>query len=142
MSRLQQLMFDLSAAAQSDDDALLGMPGAFYTDAEFFAHERNTVLWHGWHCLGRTDEIPIAGDFFTVQLLDEPLLVVRGDDDVVRVLSNICRHRGMPLAEGRGSSKRFVCSYHAWTYGRDGQLLRAARMNNSRLDVKNCPSRP
>ena len=138
MSRLQQLMSDLSAAASSPDEALLGMPGAFYTDAEFFAHERNTVLWYGWHCLGRVDEIPSPGDFFTVQLLDEPLLVVRGDDDVVRVLSNICRHRGMPLAEGRGSSKRFICSYHAWTYGRDGQLLRAARMNNSRLDVKNC----
>jgi phenylpropionate dioxygenase-like ring-hydroxylating dioxygenase large terminal subunit len=96
------------------------------------------VLAKGWHCLGRADEIPAPGDFFTLQLLDEPLVVVRGDDARIRVLSNVCRHRGMPLAEGRGSIKRFVCSYHAWTYGRDGALLRAARMENAGFDAAGC----
>ena len=116
----------------------MGMPGAFYTSPEQFTWEKKTVLQHGWHCLGRMDEVPEPGDFFTVQLLDEPLIVVRGDDDVIRVLANVCRHRGMPLAEGSGNTKRFICSYHAWMYGRDGALLRATRMENKGFDAANC----
>lgn len=119
-------------------DRPMGMPGAFYTSQAQFEHEAATVLRCGWHCLGRTDEIPESGDFFTVKLLNEPLIVVRSDDDEVRVLANVCRHRGMPLAEGRGNVKRFVCSYHAWTYGRDGALLRAPGMENAGFDFKSC----
>jgi len=53
-------------------------------------------------------------------------------------MANVCRHRGMPLAEGRGNSKRFICSYHAWTYDRSGALLRAPRMENTGFDPKTC----
>ncbi len=128
----------LQTTASLPPDRPESMPGNFYTDPDYFAWEKETVLNDGWHCLGRIDEIPNPGDFFTIQLLNEPLLVVRGDDNQVRVLSNVCRHRGMPIAEGEGNSARFVCSYHAWTYGRDGALLRAARMKNAGFDQKNC----
>ncbi|MEM1074800.1 MAG: aromatic ring-hydroxylating dioxygenase subunit alpha [Pseudomonadota bacterium] len=114
------------------------MPGAFYTSQAQFEHEARTVLRHGWHCLGREDELPEPGDFFTVRLLQEPLLLVRGNDQSIRALANVCRHRGMPLAEGRGNAKRFICSYHAWTYDRDGALLRAPRMENAGFDAKQC----
>ncbi|MBE1283545.1 MAG: Rieske 2Fe-2S domain-containing protein [Rhodobacteraceae bacterium] len=114
------------------------MPGRFYTDPDYFDWEVQTVLKQGWHSLGRADEIPEPGDYFTVQLFKEPLIVVRGDDNQIRVLANVCRHRGMPLTEGKGKVKRFVCSYHAWAYGRDGALLRAARMDNAGFDAKSC----
>ncbi len=114
------------------------MPGEFYTSQAWFEHEAATVLRDGWHCLGRVDEIPEPGDFFTARLLNEPLIVVRADDSEIRVLANVCRHRGMPLAEGAGNARRFVCTYHAWAYGRDGALLRAARMQNEGFDQKNC----
>ena len=128
----------LRALRKQPEDAPMGMPGAFYTDAAQFEHEASTVLRRNWHCLGRVDEIPNGGDFFTVQLLDEPILVVRGDDEVIRAFANVCRHRGMPLAEGSGSAKRFVCAYHAWTYGHDGALLRAPRMENAGLKAEDC----
>ncbi|MFK7838523.1 MAG: SRPBCC family protein [Sulfitobacter sp.] len=114
------------------------LPGAFYTSQERFDREAETVLRRGWHCLGRMDEIPDTGDFFTVQLLNEPLIVVRQADGNIAVLANVCRHRGMPLAEGSGNTKRFVCSYHAWAYDLDGGLMRAARMKNAGFDAKNC----
>lgn len=128
----------LRTVAGLPPDRAHGMPGAFYTDPDWFARECRGVLRSGWHCLGRADEVPEPGDYFAIQLLNEPLLVVRGDDGAVRVLSNICRHRGLPLAEGRGSAKRFVCAYHAWTYGRDGALLRAPRMENAGFDAATC----
>jgi len=135
MSVLQAKLQQLAALPA---DRPMTMPGAFYTSQDQFDHEARAVLRTGWHCLGREDEIPQAGDFFTAQLLNEPLLIVRGDDSTVRVMANVCRHRGMPLAEGRGNSKRFICSYHAWTYDRSGALLRAPRMENTGFDPKTC----
>jgi len=130
-ARLQEL-----AALPADRPK--SMPGAFYTSQEHFEHEAATVLRYGWHCLGRADEIPEPGDFFTSNLLNEPLIAVRGDDFEVRVLANVCRHRGMQLADGQGNVKRFVCPYHAWAYSRDGSLTRATRMDNADFDAANC----
>ncbi len=114
------------------------LPGRFYTDPDYFQYEVETFLSREWHCLGRVDEIPNPGDYFTARLFAEALLVVRGDDGQVRVLSNVCRHRGMLLAEGSGSTRRFVCSYHAWSYDRSGQLSAAPRMQEKGVGAKTC----
>lgn len=119
-------------------DSPMTLPGSFYTTPDQFAHEAASVLRNGWHCVGRIDEVPEPGDFFTVQILNEPMIIVRDADMNVLALANVCRHRGMPLAEGSGSAKRFVCSYHAWAYGLDGALLRAPRMKNAGFDPKTC----
>ncbi len=135
---MMHLQDTLQSIASLPADRPMTMPGAFYTCPAQFEHEARTVLRQNWHCLGRVDEVPEPGDYFTAQLLDEPLLVVRGDDGEIRVLANVCRHRGMPLAEGRGNVKRFICSYHAWMYARDGALLRAPRMENAGFDASTC----
>ncbi len=134
---------ELQRIAALPSDAPQGLPGQFYTDPAFFDYECQTILRQGWHCLGRADEIPEEGDYFTTQILNEPLIVVRSGG-VIRVLSNVCRHRGMPVAEGAGTAKRFICSYHAWTYALDGELKRAARMKNASFDMAKCglPSFP
>lgn len=135
MTNIQETLQSLAALP---DDRPMGMPGAFYTCPKQFEWECKNVLKHGWHCLGRVDEIPNQGDFLTAHILTEPILVVRGDDDKIRAFANVCRHRGMPLVSGSGNAQRFVCSYHAWTYGKDGSLLRAARMENAGFDIANC----
>ncbi len=132
------LSSELQRVAALPDDRPMSLPGSFFTDDDWFEYERSTLLRRAWHCLGREDEIPNPGDFFELTLLDEPLLVVRGDDETVRILANVCRHRGMPLTEGHGNAKRFVCSYHAWAYGLDGSLIRAARMRNAGFDSTRC----
>ncbi len=114
------------------------LPGRFYTDPDYFRHEVDTFLSKEWHCLGRADEVPNPGDYFVTQLFEEPLLVVRGDDGAVRAMSNLCRHRGMPLVEGTGSTRRFVCPYHAWTYGRSGELMNAPRMRDKGVTADTC----
>lgn len=134
---IEHLRTTLSSLAARPEDAPYGPPGAVYTDPNLFRWECKTLLHHGWHCLGRADEIPNIGDFFTLQVLDEPLLVTRSEEGVL-VLSNTCRHRGMIVAEGQGNAKRHVCRYHAWSYGPDGGLLSAPRMRNAGFDAKNC----
>ncbi len=66
--------------------------------------------------------LPEAGSYIARVAAGTPLLVVRGDDGVVRAFRNACRHRGMALKEGSGCAKSFVCPYHAWTYSLDGAL--------------------
>ena len=115
------------------DSAPLSLPPKAYTDPGFLALEVESLFRRQWLCLGRVDEIPAPGDFFTLNLLDEPLLVVRGDDDGIRVLANVCRHRNMIVASGSGNARRFVCPYHAWSYHRDGTLDRAPNATPDQL---------
>ncbi len=67
-----------------------------------------------------------AGSFVARKAAGTPILVVRGQDGQVRAFVNVCRHRGMPVAEGSGCRKSFVCPYHSWTYALDGTLKNIA----------------
>ena len=106
------------------------MPGAFYTSQALLDVERDQLFKREWICVGRVEEIAKPGDYMTFDILEEPVLIMRGDDGQVRALSNVCRHRGMPIAAGRGSGKRISCPYHAWTYDTRGRLIGAPHMND------------
>lgn len=107
----------------------MAMPGPFYTDPEMLAREEETIFRKEWVCLGHAGEVAKPGDYFTTELVGEPLLVVRGRDGVVRVLSNVCRHRGNLVAEGKGNARLFACAYHGWSYKDDGALVAAPLMD-------------
>jgi choline monooxygenase len=129
----------LAELGDMDPSQAMTLPPACYTSKDFLELEKKEIFRKEWICLGRVDEIPKSGDYFTTELVDEPLLVVRGKDGNVRVLSNVCRHRSSVIAEGDGNTKNFVCPYHAWTYATDGQLLRAPYMDQVKgFDVKGC----
>ena len=66
--------------------------------------------------------LPDKGSYIARKAAGTPLLVVRGDDGKVRAFINACRHRGMQVATGNGCARSFVCPYHAWTYGLEGEL--------------------
>ena len=112
-----------------------GLPPAFYTDESLLALETEQLFQKQWHCLGRADEIPETGDYFTIDLMQEPLLIVRSSSEDISVYSNVCRHRGMPVASGCGNTKKFRCPYHAWTYGLDGALRSAPLVPKEQLDA-------
>jgi len=136
-SKLGFLRKSLADIAICPPEAPRGLLGQHYVNDAYFSHEKETVLRQRWHCIGRSDELPDKGDYLTVTLLDEPIIVVNTKDGF-KALSNLCRHRGMPLAKGRGNTKLFVCSYHAWSYQISGELQRAPRMENAGFDPKSC----
>lgn len=69
-------------------------------------------------------DLPTTGEYLTTDVADVPVILVRGEDGVVRCYLNACRHRGGRVASGAGRTGRaFVCPYHAWTYDLDGRLL-------------------
>lgn len=101
----------------------------FYTSADFHELEKERLFRKEWICIGHVGEIPNPGDYFTTELVDEQLIVSRTAAGKVHVLSNVCRHRGNLVAEGKGNRRSFVCGYHAWTYDLDGALKTAPLMS-------------
>lgn len=104
------------------------MPATFYTHQSMLDAEITDVFLPGWICLCRADEIPEPGDYKTYEFFDEPLVVVRQKDLSIRVLSNVCRHRGSVIMQGSGNTQRFNCPYHQWSYSLDGSLAGAPLM--------------
>lgn len=129
----------LDRVAQTDARDGFTMPGSFYTSDELLQLEREQLFRRKWICLGREEEIPKVGDYLATDLVGEPVILVRSAKDRVKALSNVCRHRAMPLVSGSGNAKRFTCSYHAWTYDLDGALVRAAGVDDRHADfIRDC----
>ncbi len=127
---------DLSRSALSELRATVAvpferahaMPKSVYTSPEFLALEQQHIFAAEWLCAGRAEALPNPGDYLTMQIAGEPVIVLRGHDGQMRALSNVCRHRMSTLLEGRGSVRSIVCPYHAWTYNLDGALRGAPAM--------------
>jgi glycine betaine monooxygenase A len=101
------------------------LPGPFYLDQEVFDLDVAAVFATHWIFVATEAEVPEPGDFVTVEIGPYSVIIVR-EDDGVRALHNVCRHRGARvLLEPRGSVGNLVCGYHQWTYSTDGSLLHA-----------------
>ena len=123
------------------DDLLARQPAdcslaqAFYGDADIFARDVERVLTRHWLCAGHASQAARPGDYFLVDMAAESVIVIRGEDGVLRGFANVCRHRGSRICSAPAGHVSFlVCPYHAWTYGLDGGL-RAARHMARDFDV-------
>jgi len=105
------------------------LPSRFYNDASVLPAENRSIFARTWQLAGHEDAVRERGRFFTTTVADEPLLIVRGDDGELRVLSNVCRHRAGPVAKGAGQRASLQCGYHGWTYALDGSLRTAPEMD-------------
>jgi choline monooxygenase len=104
------------------------LPAKLYTKSNVFDDEKERIFACSWQVVGHKDQVANTGDYFTTELVGEPLLIVRGNDGKLRGFYNVCRHRAGPPAEGCGSRKVFRCGYHGWTYGLDGGLISATEI--------------
>ncbi|MGB3502227.1 MAG: aromatic ring-hydroxylating dioxygenase subunit alpha [Mesorhizobium sp.] len=115
---------------------------AFYLDPDFFRVDMEQIWYKDWLFVGHDCEIPNAGNYFTVQVGDYAVVIVRGNDGEIRALHNSCRHRGSKVClEHRGSAAKLVCPYHQWTYDLDGKLLFARQMGDD-FDASKFPMKP
>jgi len=104
------------------------MPKSVYTSADFLALEERHIFAAEWLCAGRADALAEPGDYLTMEIAGEPVIVLRDRDGALRAMSNVCRHRMSTLLTGRGNARAIVCPYHAWTYNLDGSLRGAPAM--------------
>ncbi len=116
-----------------------GLPAWTYHSEEFYRLEKEELFRRHWQLICHVSDVPEPGSYLTLDIIDERVLVVRGDDGEVRAFHNQCRHRGSRVvANTSGKCKgAIVCPFHGWVYQLDGSLRGAARPETfPRMDRK------
>lgn len=99
-------------------------PARWYTDPLFLQAEEDQIFRKTWQLVGSTDSLKEPGDYFTLEIAGEPILVTLASNRQIVALSNVCRHHAATLMpESCGHAKRFQCLYHGWTYDLAGNLI-------------------
>lgn len=120
-------------------DSAFTLPPHSYTNNETYRAEQEKIFRTSWVPIGRVEQLPEVGSFITADLLGQPIIIVRGADQNIRVLANVCLHRAAKLVEGEGKQLKFTCPYHAWSYDTKGQLVAAPMMEEAKnFDTRNC----
>ena len=97
-----------------------------YTDRAIYEYERHEIFAREWQCVGFTDQVRTAGDYFTETVAGWPVFVHRSSDGDLRAFHNVCPHRAGPIVlDGSGSQSNLVCRYHGWAFDQRGALLNA-----------------
>ena len=109
------------------------LPRWCFTSEEFYKSEIDRIFLRNWIFVGRADQAANPGDYFTIEIAGEPLIIMRDAGGTLHALANSCQHRGARLLAGQGNrGMHFSCPYHGWTYGIDGSLISAPAMNTTR----------
>ncbi len=120
---------DTTLAGLADDLAAgWTLPASWYSDPAVLAREQERIFGRSWQYAGRTAEVAEPGDFFASYAGHVPVAVARDEDGSLNGFVNVCRHRGHEVVAGRGNRRSLQCPYHAWTYGLDGCLRSAPRL--------------
>ena len=99
------------------------IPSSWYTDKDFYELELKTVFSRSWQLAGRLDQVAEPGQYVTSDIAGEPVVIVRGNDGVLRGFFNVCRHHAAAvMTEPEGKAAQLRCPYHGWTYSLEGEL--------------------
>jgi Rieske 2Fe-2S family protein len=101
------------------------LPGWMYTSEEIYALEIERIFMKSWLCVGRVEEYENPGDYHAMRIAGEPVLICRNQNGKLNAFNNVCKHRGVEVAQGQGNINEFTCPYHGWLYGLDGKLIGA-----------------
>jgi choline monooxygenase len=104
-------------------DDVLEIPADVYTSRARHDDELEVLFHDHPQLLCLSGAVPEAGDYLAVDIAGTPVLVTRGKDGRVRAMVNMCRHRGVRVVDGVGTTRRLTCPFHAWSYDLDGTLV-------------------
>lgn len=125
------------------------VPTTIYHDPEIYDKELEAIFKRSWYLIGRTDQIPHAGDFFTYDLptFQQSILVCRDRDDNINAFHNVCPHRGnaVEIRSGGRCNGLFMCRFHGWSFDLNGQIARVRdeegffNLDKDQLNLKPVP---
>lgn len=112
------------------------LPQPLYNDPYMFRVDMEEIFQKEWLFAGMSSEIPGKGDYFTLDVGQNPVLIVRAADGSINAFFNTCRHRGSRIClNPRGKVANLVCPYHQWTYDTKGKLLFAGTEMGDDFDM-------
>ena len=99
-----------------------GLPNAAYWSDDWLKLEQEHCFTRSWVFAGAEAELPESGNMKPIDIGGVPLIILRDQDNVIRALHNVCRHRGAKLVTEPCKKPNLTCPYHAWSYGLNGKL--------------------
>ncbi len=129
---------DEIAAVRAKGAAANMLPSRCYHSEEIYQYEVEKIFRRNWLVVGRWDQVENPGDYFTVRLFGEPIVVVRDLQGELHALINVCQHRWTQVVEGEGNVRLFICPYHRWTYALDGGLRGVAGAPMEDFNERDC----
>ena len=98
-------------------------PVSMYTSTDVLAREMQTFFADGVLCVGLSADLPASPEWMTLDIAGRSVVVARDGSGALRAFLNVCRHRGAPVAENRGTARLLTCPYHGWAYDLKGDLI-------------------
>jgi choline monooxygenase len=118
---LKQIIESYDAGASLDHAWTI--PAPWYTDERIYQLELKNVFARSWQMVARVDQVDQPGQFVTADVAGEPIVLVRGNDNILRGFFNVCRHHAAAvMTETEGTATQLRCPYHGWTYSLAGEL--------------------
>src|SRR4051812_21169000 len=128
--RIRRALDHLRNDTTEEFDSVVPFGPEQYRDPEIARRERDLVFGRVPSLVAHASELPKPGDFLTLQMPRNKVIVVRQKDGSVKSFVNLCRHRGALLEEQeKGRCRLFSCGYHRWSYDTDGSLRAITRDN-------------
>jgi phenylpropionate dioxygenase-like ring-hydroxylating dioxygenase large terminal subunit len=118
------------------------IPSTWYSEQSVYLFELENLFSSVWQCVGHVKRLEKNGDYFLFNYLDNPLIIIKGNDGKIRAFYNVCQHRGGPLALEDGNVKLLQCKYHGWTYQLDGYLKKAPKFNQMETNLADICLKP
>ena len=120
-SSLKELIESYNSDAPLDQASTI--PASWYIDERVYELELQNVFARSWQLAARADQVANPGQYITGEIAGEPIVVVRGADNVLRGFFNVCRHHAAAvMTEPEGTANQLRCPYHGWTYSLEGEL--------------------
>ena len=112
----------------------LGTDLVSYDDSispEWYELEREAIFKQAWLQVGRVEQIPRSGRFFTKEIpaANTSIIVVRDGEEQPGLPQRVPASwqqagvAGLPQEETSGMARQFTCKYHGWRYGLDGSCV-------------------
>ena len=118
---LKQIIDSYDANASLDQ--AFTIPASWYINEELYQLELRSVFPHSWQMVALRDQVNEPGQYVTADVAGEPVVIVRGNDNVLRGFFNVCRHHAAAvMTETEGTAAQLRCPYHGWTYSLAGEL--------------------
>lgn len=132
---MSDLIQEFMRAATLPAEEAQALPLQVYSDEAFYQQEVEKIFHADWVFACNSFSVKNPGDKFALTIAGEPVVIVRGSDGVLRALSNVCTHRGTPIAdEGFSNAPNMVCPYHSWNFTLEGELKGAPYTGNIAVD--------
>ncbi len=94
-----------------------------FIDQAIYDEEMAKIFGRAWLMIGHESLVPQVNDFFHTYMGEDPVILTRDSQGQLHALLNMCRHRGNRVVRcDDGNARRFMCTYHGWTYANDGTL--------------------